>query len=117
MISFVQPPTDNDRDRPIFEPGQLVRHRRYNYRGVVVDRDATCQADHEWYTKNQTQPDRKQPWYHVLVDGTATCTYVASENLVTDESGLPIEHPLLWHLFREFERGRYVRNDIPWTKL
>ena len=58
--------------QPVFESGQLVRHRRYGYRGVVVDRDEFCQADDEWYSKNQTQPNRDQPWYHVLVDGSLT---------------------------------------------
>jgi heat shock protein HspQ len=114
MIAFIQPPTDSD--HPVFEPGQLVRHRRYDYRGVVVDRDEACQADHEWYAKNQTQPDRNQRWYHVLVDGTSTCTYAASANLVADEIGLPVEHPLVSHFFCDFKDGRYVRNDTPWPR-
>ena len=100
--------------RPVFEPGQLVRHRRYDYRGVVVARDESCQADDEWYFKNRTQPDRDQPWYHVLVDGAVACTYAASENLVADSSELPIEHPLLPHFFSGFKNGIYVRNDEPW---
>jgi len=100
--------------RPIFEPGQLVRHRRYGYRGVVVDRNEFCEADDKWYSKNQTQPDRDQPWYHVLVDGSSTCTYAASENLVADSSMLPIEHPLLSHFFSEFKNGIYIRNNEPW---
>jgi heat shock protein HspQ len=108
MIASNHPP------RPVFEPGQLVRHRRYGYRGVVVDRNEVCEADDEWYSKNQTQPDRDQPWYHVLVDGSSTCTYAASENLVADSSGLPIEHPLLRHFFSEFKNGIYIRNDDPW---
>lgn len=99
---------------PVFEPGQLVRHRRYDYRGVVVDRDGFCEADDAWYFKNQTQPDRFQPWYHVLVHGSQACTYAASENLIADSSGLPIEHPLLSHFFSEFKEGAYVRNDEPW---
>jgi heat shock protein HspQ len=109
MIASNHPP------RPVFEPGQLVRHRRYGYRGVVVDRNEFCEADNVWYSKNQTQPDRDQPWYHVLVDGSSTCTYAASENLVADSSGLPIEHPLLPHFFSEFKNGIYIRNDDPWS--
>ena len=79
-----------------------------------MDRDDACQAPDEWYLKNQTQPDRDQPWYHVLVDGSSTCTYAASENLVADSSPLPIEHPLVPHFFEEFKDGSYVRNDEPW---
>ena len=61
-----------------------------------------------------TQPDRDQPWYHILVDETSTCTYAASENLVADPSGQPITHPLLHHFFGAFKEGRYLRNDTPW---
>jgi heat shock protein HspQ len=110
MIALNSPP------RPVFEPGQLVRHRRYGYRGVVVERDQCCQADDQWYSKNQTQPDRDQPWYHVLVSGSSASTYAASENLVADSSGLPIEHPLVSHYFSEFKDGLYIRNDQPWPQ-
>ena len=103
MIAISRP------EQPVFESGQLVRHRRYSYRGVVVDRDEFCQADDEWYSKNQTQPNRDQPWYHVLVDGSLTCTYAASENLVADSSGLPIEHPLLPHFFRQWSPNKCGR--------
>jgi heat shock protein HspQ len=108
MIAINHPP------HPVFDPGQLVLHRRYGYRGVVVERDEFCQADDAWYSKNQTQPDRDQPWYHVLVNGSSTCTYAASENLVADTSELPIKHPLLPHFFSEFKNGSYIRNGVPW---
>jgi len=101
-------------ERPVFEPGQVICHRRYGYRGVIVDRDARCMADEAWYKKNQTQPDQNQPWYHVLVDQSTACTYVASQNLVADPSGTPIDHPLLQHFFSGFKDGHYVRNDEPW---
>jgi heat shock protein HspQ len=112
MIAINQPAEAGD--RPVFEPGQLVRHRRYGYRGVIVERDDVCQADDEWYARNQTQPDREQPWYHVLVDGTSSCTYAASQNLVADPGGLPIDHPLVAYFFSQFAAGRYERNDEPW---
>jgi len=104
----------NRQPERLYEPGTLVRHRRYGYRGVVVDRDDCCQADEQWYQKNQTQPDRNQPWYHVLVDGSSICTYAASENLQADSLSLPIEHPLLEFFFTDFQDGRYLRNDKPW---
>jgi len=114
MIAINPKVSEDLPERPVFAPGQLVRHRRYGYRGVVVEGDAKCEADDEWYLKNLTQPDREQPWYHVLVDGTSTCTYAASENLVVDDSSLPIEHPLLPYFFKGFHDGRYIRNDQPW---
>ena len=71
-------------DSPKFSPGQIVRHLLYNYRGVVVEFDLTCQAEEVWYQSNQTQPDKNQPWYHLLVDGVKQVTYVAQTNLEKD---------------------------------
>ena len=114
MISINRDSRIENSLRPLFEPGQIVRHRRYGYRGVIVARDARCQADEAWYSKNQTQPDREQPWYHVFVDASSGCTYAAAENLVADNSARPISHPLLAHFFSGYKDGRYVRNSRPW---
>ena len=99
---------------PLFEPGQLVRHRRYGYRGVVVDLDRTCQADEDWYRQLRTQPRRSQPWYHVLVHQRGHSTYAAQQNLTADDSAEPIEHASVPRYFAEFVDGRYIRNDEPW---
>jgi heat shock protein HspQ len=100
-----------------FRPGQLTRHRRYGYRGVVVHCDPSCMADEEWYRSNQTQPAKEQPWYHVLVDGSQRITYVAQTNLILDESEDEVDHPLVEHFFSGFEDGSYVRNKRPWPRL
>jgi heat shock protein HspQ len=97
-----------------FEPGELVRHQRYGYRGVVVARDDGCQAEDEWYYSNQTQPEREQPWYHVLVDGSSRITYAAESSLEEDPQRTPIAHPLVPVFFGDFDGGRYPRNDQPW---
>ncbi len=108
-------PTDARSERsPNFDRGQLVQHRRYGYRGVIVDFDLKCMADEEWYQSNMTQPDKNRPWYHVLVHGTVSNTYAAEENLRADTNRKPIEHPLVAHFFTEFVDGRYERNDQPW---
>jgi heat shock protein HspQ len=98
----------------LHQPGQIVFHLRYQYRGVVVQRDDRCRADDAWYYQNNTQPDRSQPWYHVLVDDSSTCTYVAAENLIADMTGMPITHPWVDRFFSDFVDGCYVRNDQPW---
>ena len=97
------------------EPGELVRHSRYGYRGVVVAVDDACQADEAWYQKNNTQPDRDQPWHHVLVHGTSTTTYAAGENLLPDTTADEIRHPLVSVFFSSFDGDRYVRNDREWS--
>ena len=99
---------------PKFELGQLVSHKRYGYRGVVVDFDLECRADEQWYQSNKTQPGKIQPWYHVLVDASDQTTYAAEGNLQADPSGQPVRHPLVGHFFGEFVNSRYIRNDQLW---
>ena len=99
---------------PKFRPGQLVRHRRYGYRGVIVAADDCCRADPTWYMSNKTQPKREQPWYHVLVHGMATCTYAAESSLAADHGDQPVVHPLVQHFFSDFRENRHIRNDEPW---
>ena len=69
---------------PRFQTGQVIQHTLYSYRGLIVELDKTCQAADDWYQSNQTQPERNQPWYHVLVDGNHNITYVAESNLRID---------------------------------
>ena len=109
-------PEDPDPSEPHFRPGQLVKHRRYNYRGVVVDLDQSCQADDDWYLANRTQPGRDQPWYHVLVHDSNQVTYAAQTSLEEDDSLAEITHPLVLHFFSDFGNGEYLRNDTPWPR-
>lgn len=97
-----------------FAPGDLVRHRRYGYRGVVVEFDLVCEANDDWYESNQTQPRKDQPWYHVLVHQSPHTTYAAEDSLLREYGGEEISHPLLQHFFVSFEDGAYVRNERPW---
>ena len=117
MIMLSQPSPEADAPAVLYSPGQIVRHRRYGYLGVVVESDLTCKADMAWYHSNQTQPDRTQPWYHVLVDGSCSTTYAAQTSLVADELCAPITHPYLARFFNKFTGDRYVRNDFPWPSL
>ena len=107
MISFA-------RAQPRFRPGDRVRHRRYAYRGIVVDVDRNCAAPEDWYLRNRTQPPREQPWYHVLVDGAQHATYPAESSLKADDSREAIEHPLLARYFDLAADGTYQRNQEPW---
>lgn len=100
-----------------FAPGDLVRHRRYPYRGVVADYDDECRAPEGWYRSNQTQPARDQPWYHVLVDGSDQITYAAESSLMEEPVLVEVVHPLVPAYFERFEDGRYVRNERPWGAL
>ena len=104
-------------ESPKFEPGDIIEHIRYGYRGVVVHFDTTCQAPDNWYQSNQTQPDREQPWYHVLVDGNQQVTYVAQSNLQADRSKQQVVHGMINLFFSGYdvENNKYVRNNVPWN--
>ena len=102
--------------RPAFRPGQLVRHKRYGYRGVVVTVDPFCKASDQWYRSNQTQPPRDKPWYHVLVHGSQMTTYAAQTSLEEDPAGEPVDHPLVDVFFSGFDGTEHVRNDRPWPE-
>ncbi len=97
-----------------FVPGQVIRHKHYGYRGVIVEATACFAGDEEWYQRNQTQPDKNQPWYHVLVHNAGQVTYAAQTSLEADDSEEQVAHPYVPFFFSEFKDGRYVRNDQPW---
>lgn len=97
-----------------FKPGQLIKHKRYGYRGIIVAADPTCQATESWYQSNLTQPDRDQPWYHVLVHDSDQSTYAAQTSLEADTSTEEINHPWLEEFFSDFVDGEYIRNQRPW---
>jgi heat shock protein HspQ len=91
-----------------FHPGQVVQHKLFGYRGVVVGVDQTFQLPDAWYQEvARSRPPRDQPWYHVLVHGNPQSTYVAERNLAPDSSGQTVEHPLLGRFFDKFSDGFY----------
>lgn len=100
----------------IFKVGQVIIHKRYGYRGVIVDYDLHCKASDNWYYGNQSQPERDQPWYHVLVHASDQVTYVAESHLVEDISSEKITHPLLTYFFTRGKEGQYIRNQNPWPQ-
>ena len=94
-----------------FAIGQLVKHRLFGYRGVIYDVDPSFQGSEDWYLQMaKSRPPRDKPWYHVLVHGSVHETYVAERNLDGDDSGEPIQHPLVDGLFDSFADGAYHRD-------
>ena len=91
-----------------FHAGQVIQHKLFDYRGVVVGVDQTFQLSEEWYEQvARSGPPRDKPWYHVLVHEAAQTTYVAERNLDPGPSGQPVEHPLLGRFFDKFIDGFY----------
>jgi heat shock protein HspQ len=95
-----------------FSVGELVHHRLFDYRGVIVDVDRNFQSTEEWYEQvARSRPPKNKPWYHVLVHGSVHSTYVAEQNLEPDDSVEPVVHPMLEQFFSKFDNGKYVRKE------
>jgi heat shock protein HspQ len=93
-----------------FSIGQLVIHKLFNYRGVIIDVDPVFQGTDEWYEQMAlSRPPRNSPWYHVLVHNAVHETYVAERNLLPDSSGQAVQHPLIDIVFDEFRNGVYIK--------
>ena len=91
-----------------FEPGEVVDHILFGYRGVICDVDSTCQQSDEWYTNvARSRPPKDSPWYLVLPDGADHTTYVAERNLEPASSPTMVRHPLTEALFKSFDGTRY----------
>ena len=98
--------------RSKFSVGDLIHHRLFDYRGVIVDVDQRFQGSEQWYQAvAKSRPPKDKPWYHVLVDGSDHSTYVAERNLEPDQLLEPIEHPMVFEFFNGFDHGHYQRAD------
>jgi heat shock protein HspQ len=105
-------PSSRKLTSPRFSVGDVVTHALFDYRGVVVDVDATFQLSDEWYEEvARSRPPKDAPWYHVIVEGSDAMRYVAQRNLLPDETGQPVRNPVLDELFAGFDDGRYRRRD------
>jgi len=92
--------------------GQVVHHRLFDYRGVVVDVDPEFLGEGPWLDEMvRTRPRKDQPWYRVLVDEAEAESYVAEGNLEPDDSGEPVDHPGIATHFKEFRGGVYTRRE------
>jgi heat shock protein HspQ len=92
-----------------FSVGELVEHKMFGYRGVIVDVDRQFNLTDEWYDQvARSRPPKNKPWYHVLVHGATHATYVAERNLKKDTSEKPVRHPMIGYYFASFEDGHYL---------
>jgi heat shock protein HspQ len=94
-----------------FAIGDVVRHRMFDFRGVVFDIDPVFANSDEWYEAipEEIRPRRDQPFYHLLAenDESAYIAYVSQQNLVDDSGAGPVDHPSVSQLFDGFAGGRY----------
>lgn len=96
-----------------FSISQVIHHKLFDYRGVIIDVDPCFQGTDEWYEKVAlSRPAREKPWYHILVHGAIHRTYAAEANLELDHTQEPIQHPELNDYFGEFVQGTYITKRI-----
>ena len=96
-----------------FAVGQVIHHKLFDYRGVLVDVDCEFQGSDQWYSQvAKSRPPKERPWYRVLVHNSAGTTYVAERNLEPDTSGEPVNHPYIPIYFREFRDGIYINSRM-----
>ena len=98
--------------RAKYSLGQVVRHRKHPFRGVVFDVDAIFSNTEEWYDAipEDSRPSKDQPFYHLLAenDQSSYVAYVSEQNLVPDDSGEPVGHPQTSLIFESFREGHYT---------
>ena len=94
-----------------FGLGHVVRHRFYSFRGVIFDIDPVFDSSEEWWQSipEDIRPRKNQPYYHLLAENAETeyVAYVSEQNLLPDDSGLPVRHPQVPELFDALKDGRY----------
>ena len=94
-----------------FAIGDVVRHKLYDFRGVIFDIDPVFANSEEWYQAipADARPAREQPYYHLLAENgeSSYVAYVSQQNLLADGAGGPVDHPSLPQLFDAFNGERY----------
>lgn len=98
-------------ERARFAPGDIVRHRMFDFRGVVFDVDPVFSNSEEWYEAipEAIRPAKEQPFYHLMAESedSSYIAYVSQQNLVADGEAGPVDHPQLTAMFDGLDRGRY----------
>src|SRR5579862_4675686 len=94
-----------------FAIGQVVRHRIFDFRGVIFDVDPEFANTEEWWLAipEDMRPRKDQPFYHLLAENNqgAYNAYVSEQNLLPDDSGEPVGHPHASLIFDGFRNGHY----------
>lgn len=94
-----------------FQIGQVVRHRLFPFRGVIFDVDPVFDNTDEWYESipAHMRPRKDQPFYHLLAenDDSEYIAYVSEQNLLPDDSGVPLRHPQVKEIFEQVDDGHY----------
>ena len=96
-----------------FSIGDIVKHKHFNFRGVIYDVDFEFNNSEEWYKSipKDVRPRKDQPFYHLLAenDDITYEAYVSEQNLLNDDSDEPIKHPLINEIFTGKKGSTYFK--------
>jgi heat shock protein HspQ len=94
-----------------FAIGEVVRHRIFEFRGVIFDIDPVFANSEEWYNSipEHVRPKKDQPFYHLFAENAESSyiAYVSQQNLLGDAENGPVNHPAVEGYFEEWQDERY----------
>ena len=103
-----------------FSIGDVVKHKHFDFRGVIYDVDFEFSNSEKWYKSipKNARPRKDQPFYHLLAENNEITyeAYVSEQNLVSDDSNEPIKHPLIEEIFTG-KRGSGYFKVSNWFKI
>jgi len=96
-----------------FSIGNVVKHKHFDFRGVIYDVDFEFNNSEEWYLSipKDVRPRKNQPYYHLLAENNEITyeAYVSEQNLILDVSNKPIKHPLINEIFSGKKGSGYFK--------
>ena len=96
-----------------FSIGNVVKHKHFDFRGVIYDVDFEFNNSEEWYQSipKDIRPKKDQPYYHLLAENNDVTyeAYVSEQNLIIDDSNKPIKHPLINEIFSGKKGSGYLK--------
>lgn len=94
-----------------FSIGAVVKHRLFDFRGVIYDVDPIFSNDEQWYESipKELRPRKDQPFYHLFAENndSSYIAYVSQQNLVADGSSGPVNHPRIKDIFGSWDDDHY----------
>jgi heat shock protein HspQ len=96
--------------------GDVVRHRLFPFRGLIFDIDPVFANSEDWWLAipAEVRPRKDQPFYHLYAENAETVyvAYVSEQNLLPDDSGVPLRHPDIADHFVRGTDGIYRLKSI-----
>ena len=96
-----------------FSIGDIVKHKHFEFRGVIYDVDFEFNNSEEWYQSIPKMLDLEKisPFiiYWLKNDEITYEAYVSEQNLLVDDSDEPIKHPLIEEIFSGKKGSSYFK--------